>query len=102
MYEIGTLKLTWINPQDYSILESKMFNKNALKEALEYAKNKPDWMLFELKRTQDNEYQWKLLPFGEAKRFITSMKWQNSWLMPFVSIAILGFAGYGIYKTIKK
>ena len=102
MYEKGTLKVTWINPQDYRILESKMFNKNALKQALEFAENKPDFMIFELTSVQGDEYQWKLLHYGEAKRFVTSMKLQNSWITPFISFAILGFAFYGIYKTVKK
>ena len=30
MYKPGTLKLTWINPNDYTVLQSKMFNANNL------------------------------------------------------------------------
>ena len=102
MYKPGTLKLTWINPNDYTVLQSKMFNANDLKGALKESEGKPGFMLFELVKTSGDAYEWKLLPFGEAKRFVRSMKWNDSFLMPFVSIAIIGFAGYGIYKAIKR
>ena len=32
-YELGTIKLTWINPSEYTILESKMFD--SVDEALQ-------------------------------------------------------------------
>lgn len=102
MYEVGTLKLTWIDPKDYTILDSKMFNKNDLKGALQESKNKPSFMLFELVNTKNDSYRWKLLPYGESDRFVRSMKLNNSVWMPFVSIAFIGFAAYGIYKTIKR
>ena len=102
MYEIGTLKLTWINPLDYTLLESKMYNKTALKEALKDAESKPDFMLFELVKTKDHSYEWKLLPYGEADRFVRSMQLSKNVYMPYLGLAVLGFAVYGIYKAIKR
>jgi hypothetical protein len=102
MYEIGTIKLTWINPLDYTLLESKMYNKTALNEALKDAQSKPDFMLFELVKTQNHQYEWKLLPYGEADRFVRSMQVSKNVLMPYVGLAIIGFAAYGIYKVIKR
>jgi len=102
MYEIGTLKLTWINPKDYTILESKMYKKEDLSQALKDAEKKPDWMIFQLTKTQNDEYQWKLMPYGEANRFVRSMELSKSVLIPYVGIAIIGLAGYGLYKLFKR
>ena len=102
MYQPGTLKLTWINPNDFSVLESTMFDKNNLSGALKLAESKPNFMLFELTETKGDYYKWKLLPYGEAKRFVFQMKMHHSKLMYIVGLALLGFAGYGIYKTIKR
>ena len=102
MYQPGTLKLTWINPSDFSVLESTMFDKNNLSGALELAKSKPNFMLFQLTETKGDYYKWKLLPYGEAKRFLFQMKVHHSKMMYIVGLALLGFAGYGIYKAIKR
>lgn len=102
MYEIGTLKLTWINPSDYSILESKMFAKKDLNKALEEAKTKKQWMIFELSKTQNDEYTWKLLPYGESKRFVRIMKWKDSPLYTLSIIAGISAVGFLIYKAYSK
>jgi len=102
MYQPGILKLTWINPSDFSVLESMMFDKNNLQGALKVAESKPNFMLFQLTETKGDYYKWKLLPYGEAKRFLFQMKAHHSKMMYFVGLALLGFAGYGIYKAIKR
>ena len=102
MYEIGTIKLTWINPNDYSLLESKMYNKSSLNEALKDAKGKPDWMIFELIKTKDHAYEWKLLPYGESNKFIRSMELSKNAFLPYVGLTILGLSAYGLYKLIKR
>ena len=94
MYAIGTLKLTWINPEDYSILESKMFEKKDLNLALEEAKTKKQWMIFELIKTQNDNYTWKLLPYGESQRFVRIMKWKDSPLSTLSIVAGLGAIGF--------
>ena len=102
MYQPGTLKLTWISPTDFSVLESTMLDKNNLSGALKLAETKPNFMIFQLTETKGDFYKWKLLPYGEAKRFIFQMKMHHNKLAYFVGLALLGFAGYGIYKTIKR
>lgn len=102
MYAIGTLKLTWINPEDYSILESKMFEKKDLNMALEESKTKKQWMIFELIKTQNDNYTWKLLPYGESERFVRIMKWKDSPLYPLSIVAGLGAIGFLIWKAYGK
>ena len=102
MYQPGTLKLTWISPTDFSVLESTMLDKNNLSGALKLAETKPNFMIFQLTETKGDFYKWKLLPYGEAKRFVFQMKMHHNKLAYFVGLALLGFAGYGIYKTIKR
>jgi hypothetical protein len=102
MYEIGTVKLTWINPKDYTLLESKMYKKEDLQKALSDAKTKPDFMLFTLLNTKGDEYQWKLMPYGKANKFVQSMQLSKSTIVPYVAMGILGFAMYGIYKIFSK
>ena len=94
MYEKGTLKLTWINPNDYTILESQMYGSEELEKALREAESKPDWMLFQLMSTKDDGYQWKLLPYGTYKSFVRSMKWRNNAWTPFLIIAGIGLGAY--------
>jgi hypothetical protein len=102
MYEVGTLKLTWISPEDYSILESKMFAKKDLSKALEEAKSKNKWMIFELIKTQNDEYTWKLLPYGESERFVRIMKFKDSPLYTLSIIAGIGAVGFLIWKAYGK
>jgi hypothetical protein len=102
MYEVGTIKLTWINPSDFTILESRMYKKEDLKKALEDAKSKPDFMLFTLLSVNGDEYRWKLLPYGEADRFVRSMQLSKSAFIPYLGIATLGLALYGAYKLINR
>ncbi len=100
MYEIGTLKLTWINSKDYSLLESKMFPKGGLESVKQYANrnNLKETMLFELVATKNDEYEWRLLPFGSANKFLFHMKAQDSLIAQGIFAAIIGFSVYGMYK----
>lgn len=101
MYPTGTIKLTWIDPSDYTILESKMFRKIDLMKAVEEAKTKPGFMIFELLKTKNDEYTWKLLPYGEYKRFTRSMKLNDSILFKLGVLIFIGFGIYGITKSLK-
>jgi hypothetical protein len=71
-YLKGTIKLTWIDPSDFSVLSSEMFE--TLEEALKNTKDKKDWLVFRLKESDGNKYKWELLPYGESKNYINSMK----------------------------
>lgn len=103
MYQSGTLKLTWIDPKDYTILKSMMFKKGDLQKALEAAKPMGnDFMLFELVETKNDAYTWKLLPYGDAKRFVSTMKVYDSFLFKPLLIVGISFAIYGLYKAFNK
>ena len=70
-YKKGTIKLTWINPKDNTILESAMFD--SVDEAL---KNLPtdikpnDFLIFQLTQTDGKNYRWKLLNYGKYYQYI--------------------------------
>ena len=102
MYRLGTLKLTWINPNDFTILESQMYDSDELEKALREAESKPDWMLFQLVSTKEDGYQWKLLPYGTYKSFVRSMKWRNSSWTPFIVIAGIGLGAYLVLDKISQ
>jgi hypothetical protein len=81
-YKEGTIKLTWIDPANYNILKSEMFN--SVEEALK-AKDRQqlgkNWLLFELGTTDGNKYSWNLLPYGKYNDYVTGMKIRdNVWL----------------------
>jgi hypothetical protein len=88
-YKIGTIKLTWINPSDFTILESKMFD--SVDEALKNIPtgiNKEDFMIFKLIKTDGTAYEWKLLPYGNHSEFIRSMEFRNNKFIFYGSIAL--------------
>jgi hypothetical protein len=71
-YVQGSIKLTWIDPTNYNILNSEIFQ--TIDEALKNTKGKNDWLVFRLAESDGNKYKWELLPFGESKNYINSMK----------------------------
>jgi hypothetical protein len=103
-YEVGTLKLTWINKKDYSLLDSKMFPQGSLQEVLKHAETNDlkDFMLFELVSNQrNNEFEWRLLPYGSANKFLFHMKAQDSLIAWSIFALIIGFSIYGMAKAYK-
>lgn len=100
MYKVGTIKLTWINPKDYALLESKMFPKGAVEQMRKYveANNLKKYMAFELVATKNDEYEWRLLPYGQADMFLFHMKAQDSLIAWGVFAIVVGFSVYGMYK----
>lgn len=100
MYEKGTIKLTWINPTDYTVLDSSMYK--SVDEALANSKDKKNFMLFELTERAGDTYKWKLLPYGSYKEFVRGMKLRDSKLAKIGMIAVLGFALFGIYKLVTR
>lgn len=100
-YKIGTIKLTWINPKDYSILESKMFN--SVEEALQNIPNnikKDEYMIFELTRTDGSYYEWKLLPYGNYNSFIRSMEFRDNKLLYYGSMSLALIGAFYVIKLI--
>jgi len=103
-YEVGTLKLTWINKNDYSLLDSKMFPKGSLESVKKYAEDNKlkDFMLFELVSNQkNNEFEWRLVPYGSANKFLFHMKAQDSLVAWSIFALIIGFSIYGMSKAYK-
>ena len=88
-YKIGTIKLTWISPSDFTILKSKMFD--SVDEALKNIPtgiNKEDFMIFKLIKTDGTAYEWKLLSYGNHSEFIRSMEFRNNKFIFYGSIAL--------------
>jgi hypothetical protein len=71
-YVKGTIKLTWIDPKNFAILSSKMYE--TLDEALKNTQGKKDWLIFRLVESDGNSYKWELLPYGDSKSYLNSMK----------------------------
>ena len=92
-YKIGTIKLTWINPKNYTILQSKMFDsvEVALQNIPTYIK-KDEYMIFELIETDGVSYKWKLLPYGNSKSFVKSMEFRDNKFLYYgsMSLALIG------------
>lgn len=98
MYQEGTIKLTWINPQDFTILNSSMYND--VDSALKNTSDKKDWMIFKLDKVNNDNYSWKLMPYGKYKSFINGMRFRNSGLYEISILLISALSIYGLYKLI--
>lgn len=106
MYPLGTIKVTWIDKDDFTVLKSQMYPKDQLEKALAFSKALgvgSDFMIFQLIEIPSQDaYRWKLLPYGDAKKFIKSMEYQNSrFLQGLVGLGLI-LAIYGAYKAIAK
>ena len=98
MYQEGTIKLTWINPQDFTILNSSMFDD--IDSALKNTDDKKDWMIFQLEKVDNDNYTWKLLPYGKYKSFVNGMKFRNSGFYGISIVLISALSIYGLYKLV--
>lgn len=98
-YGKGTIKLTWINPNDYNILESAMYSSvnEALKNIPKNIK-KNDFLIFELVSTDGVEYKWKLLPYGRSNQYKYGMEFFDNNL---VFYGLMGLSLFGIYSLFK-
>jgi len=98
-YKLGTIKLTWVNPKDYTILASKIFSSidEALKSIPKNIKSN-EFLIFELVKSDGISYEWKLLPFGLYNRFVKGMKFRNNKILYYGSMALTII---GIIYTIK-
>ena len=98
MYPVGQIKLTWINPANYSILESRFFT--SIPEAVAAAQGTENWLIFQLVETNGTYYKWQLLPYGAQAQYIRGMKTQRyvGLIMAGVIIALglLFYSGYVI------
>ena len=100
-YSVGTYKLTWIDPKNYEILNSAMFEtiEGALSKV---PKDNENWLLFRLESTDGINYTWKLLPYGQYKEYINSMKLSDNPIIRYGAIALIIFGAYSIIRMIGK
>jgi hypothetical protein len=98
-YGKGTIKLTWINQNDYNILESAMYSSvnEALKNVPKNIK-KNDFLIFELVSTDGVQYKWKLLPYGRSNQYKYGMEFFDNNL---VFYGLMGLSLFGIYSLFK-
>lgn len=76
-YPIGTTKLTWIDGSDNTILHSKLFatddelsnEEDAMNEGYEFSTERTHWLIFKLISANGDNYNWKLLPYGDFKTY---------------------------------
>lgn len=100
-YKLGTIKLTWINPSEYTILESKMFD--SVDEALQNLPTnikKNEYMIFKLIKTDGTAYEWKLLPYGNHNDFVRSMQFRNNKVLYYGSMTLGVIGAICIIKLI--
>ena len=100
-YSKGTIKLTWIDPKNYEILNSAMFETidGALSKV---PKDNENWMLFRLESTDGINYTWKLLPYGQYKEYINGMKFRDNPLMYYGGLALMIFGAYSLIRMFGK
>jgi len=102
-YNKGTIKLTWINPKDNTILESSMFS--SVGEAL---KNLPadiepnNFLIFELYQTDGKKYKWKLLPYGRYSQYKYGMEFFDNDLIFYSTITLTLIGVIFILKFVTK
>jgi len=97
-YNEGTIKLTWINPSDYKILHSTMFD--SVEEALRSLPkgiDPQDFLIFKLVKTDGNYYEWQLLDYGRSKEYESGMKFRDNKFLYYgtISLMILGVLHIG-------
>lgn len=98
-YGTGTIKLTWINPKDNSILESSMHL--TIEDALDSLPNnidKNNFLLFELIETDGVSYKWKLLKYGRYSQYKYGMDFFDNDLLFY---GTTGLTLIGIYSVLK-
>jgi len=100
-YKLGTIKLTWINPNDYTILESKMFDsvEEALKNIPTNIK-KNEYMIFKLIKSDGVAYEWKLLNHGNHNDFVRSMEFRDNKLYYYGSMGLGVLGAFYLLKLL--
>ena len=100
-YKLGTIKLTWINPTDYTILQSKMFDsvEEAIKNLPKEIK-KNQYMIFKLIKSDGVAYEWKLLPYGISNDFVRSMQFRDNKLYYYGSMGLGVLGAFYLLKLL--
>jgi hypothetical protein len=100
-YSKGTIKLTWIDPSNYEILHSAMYQdvESALRNI---PKGNENWMIFRLEETDGIHYSWKLLPYGQYKEYISGMKFRDNKVLYYGGLALMVYGAFSILKMFAK
>jgi hypothetical protein len=102
-YKEGTVKLTWINPEDFTFLESSMYI--SVQQAIEASRSKNlgnKYLIMQLESTDGKQYKWKLLPYGEYQGYVDGMRFRNSMPLKIATFALIFLGTLYIYKIISK
>lgn len=91
-YAKGTVKLTWVDKNDNKILHSQMFD--SVEEALKNSYEKRHWLIFKLKQSASDTYNWELLPYGYNKSYTRSLFISEK---PLLKLFLFGLAATGAY-----
>ena len=73
MYPIGTLKVAWVE-DNVEYLSSDMFKPNELDKAVAYGEKVGDYMIMQLVAQEKDLYRWRVLPYGNYKQYLSSMR----------------------------
>jgi hypothetical protein len=92
MYKIGTIKLTWIDPNDYRVLSSAMYS--TVEQALSNTAGKKNWLIFKLRSVSGDNYSWELLPYGVSDKYVTGMKVNDNPILKYGSYALMLLGTY--------
>ena len=73
MYTLGTLKVAWVE-SNVEYLSSDMFKPNELDKAVAYGEKVGDYMIMQLVAQEKDLYRWRVLPYGNYKQYLSSMR----------------------------
>jgi hypothetical protein len=90
---VGPYKITYLKADQKDILYSRMFDK--IEVALDYAHSlKGSWLLFKKAGQKDDDYAWKLLPYGDYRYFSAgTTAYRYRFIILFVILVIVFYAG---------
>lgn len=97
MYKIGTIKVAWINPNNYDELSSTMYS--SLSDAINATKDKSDFMIMKLIQNEGDSYKWEVLPYGDYRSYNYGMKISKN---PIIKLSLLGLVLLGVYTIYTK
>ncbi len=100
-YKEGTIKFTWISPNDYNYLNRVMYD--TVQEAIDNRKKfvlDERWLIMKLIKTDGNQYEWKLLPYGQYKSYRNGMIVRDNKLLYYGSVLLMIYGGYAIFQKL--
>jgi hypothetical protein len=96
-YDIGTIKLVWI-PNDYTQMESIMFDSIPAAMNQVQQSGRKDYMLMRLMESDGRYYKWEVLPYGSWNGYNYGMKIFKN---PVFLVGFIGLSVFGAYKLFK-